>query len=71
MGGRADRGGGLLGYNDGTISQSYATGAVIGSIRRGVLVGFNLGTVSQSYATGAVSGSSSMGWAGRAITTAP
>jgi filamentous hemagglutinin family protein len=56
--------GGLVGWNNGgTISQSYATGAVSGTlVDAGGLVGFNYGgTISQSYATGAVSGGNSVG----------
>ena len=51
--------GGLVGANYGTISSSYATGAVSGSgYYTGGLVGYNYGgTISNSYATGAVSGS--------------
>ena len=51
--------GGLVGFNDdGTVSGSYATGAVAGTgDNMGGLVGFNDdGTVSVSYATGAVAG---------------
>ncbi|RVU11965.1 GLUG motif-containing protein, partial [Methylobacterium oryzihabitans] len=63
----ASRVGGLVGNNDGgTVSQSYATGAVTGgtdSTYVGGLVGRSLigGTVSQSYATGPVSGSNDVG----------
>ena len=54
--------GGLVGYNYyGTISQSYATGAVTGAYTVGGLVGWNRGTISQSYATGAVTGAHSVG----------
>ena len=50
-----------MGSNTGTVSGSYASGAVTGSsgaVRVGGLVGsvFNGGTISDSYATGAVSG---------------
>ena len=50
--------GGLVGYNNtGTVSNSYATGAVTGSSDVGGLVGYSFeGTVSNSYATGAVTG---------------
>ena len=63
--------GGLVGFNDGTVTQSYATGAVSGSDMGwaiGGLVGYNNnGMVTSSYATGAVSGGSSdigglVGW---------
>jgi hypothetical protein len=52
--------GGLVGVNNGTIAQSYATGAV--SIEceypcsAGALVNINRGTITQSFATGAVLG---------------
>jgi hypothetical protein len=48
--------GGLVGVNDGTIEQCYATGAVTGGSDVGGLVGGNGGTVGQCYATGAVTG---------------
>ena len=49
--------GGLVGFNqDGTISNSYATGSVTGLVRVGGLVGESGGTVSNSYATGSVTG---------------
>jgi filamentous hemagglutinin family protein len=47
----------LVGYNNGTISNSYATGAVSGSGWDGGLVGANFGSIGTSYATGAVTGS--------------
>ena len=58
-------GGGLAGSNEGTISNSYATGEVISSASAsfsysysGGLVGYNYqGTVSNSYATGEVTSS--------------
>ncbi len=48
--------GGLTGFNDGTISNSYAIGAVqVGPYgNAGGLTGENDGTISNSYATGAV-----------------
>ncbi len=50
--------GGFVGDNqDGTISNSYATGAVSttnGDVTRGGFAGFNLGSITNSYATGAV-----------------
>ncbi|MET3722572.1 MBG domain-containing protein [Sphingomonas trueperi] len=47
--------GGLVGYNAGTISRSFATGAVKGSVEIGGLVGANVGGVIElSYATGDV-----------------
>jgi filamentous hemagglutinin family protein len=66
--------GGLVGYNGGTISQSYATGAVnagaTGSSSGatgqpiGGLVGSNSGQIVGSYATGAVTGTGSNGVGG-------
>ncbi|WP_321431013.1 PGF-pre-PGF domain-containing protein [uncultured Methanolobus sp.] len=56
--------GGLVGRNNGAVSNSYATGNVTGSLNVGGLVGFNVGTVStvsNSYATGNVTGSSNVG----------
>jgi hypothetical protein len=51
------RAGGLVGANSGTISQSYATGAVSGtSLDAGGLVAENSGTITQSFASGNVSG---------------
>ena len=54
--------GGLVGYNYGTISNSYATGEVTVSTSYssgGGLVGYNYGTISNSYATGEVTSSGS------------
>jgi hypothetical protein len=54
--------GGLVGFNSGTVSNSYATGSVSGYNNVGDLVGGNiLGAISNSYATGSVSGSSDVG----------
>jgi filamentous hemagglutinin family protein len=54
--------GGLVGINqDGTISTSYAAGAVSGSHRVGGLVGASTGLVSDSYAVGTVTGRSEVG----------
>jgi len=51
--------GGLVGYNGGTVTNSYATGSVSGSEYVGGLVGGNDdGTVTNSYATGSVNGAS-------------
>ena len=48
--------GGLVGYNGGSISNSYTTGAVSSTGNTiGGLVGNNAGSISNSYATGAVS----------------
>jgi len=50
--------GGLVGFNYGTVQNSYATGSVSDSGNYvGGLVGFNYGTVENSYATGSVSSS--------------
>ena len=57
QGERLIRGGGLAGHNQGTISVSYATGAVATGLGySGGLVGENSGTIAASYATGLVSG---------------
>ena len=48
--------GGLVGYNDGIISASYAWGNVLGLNSVGGLVGWNDGSISASYAKGKVSG---------------
>ena len=55
--------GGLVGFNFGTITSSYATGSVsgLGLANLGGLVGHNGGTISSAYATGAVSGSRYVG----------
>jgi type II secretion system protein G len=47
--------GGLVGWNDGSITDCYATGSVTGN-NTGGLVGWNDGTITNSYATGSVSG---------------
>ncbi|WP_161853835.1 MBG domain-containing protein [Bradyrhizobium sp. CCBAU 051011] len=52
--------GGLVGRNEGAITQAYATGAVGGFIAGG-LAGLNLGTITQTYAAGAVSGLGNLG----------
>ena len=55
-------GGGLAGFNSGTIIHSYATGSVSGSyLSTGGLVGKNYGTISHSYASVAVSGKYTVG----------
>ncbi len=48
--------GGLVGYSNGSIENSYATGDVSGGERVGGLVGWNNGSIENSYATGDVSG---------------
>jgi hypothetical protein len=50
----SSRVGGLVGYNSGTVSNSYATGSVTGISSIGGLVGENEGTISNSFATGSV-----------------
>ena len=53
--------GGLVGENDGTITNSYATGTVSGAGDRfiGGLVGASRGMITNSYATGSVVGTAS------------
>jgi len=53
--------GGLVGWNRGTMSNSYSTGRVTGGWRVGGLVGHNSGNVSNSYSTGRVIGYGSVG----------
>jgi len=54
--------GGLLGYNDGTVSNSYSAGNVTGEGAVGGLVGVNAeGTVSDSYSAGNVTGDMGVG----------
>ena len=48
--------GGLVGDNNGTISNTYNTGNVTGSLSVGGLVGINDSRVTNSYATGTVKG---------------
>ena len=49
--------GGLVGYNQGTITRSYATGEITGRGKVAGLVGSNSsGTITNSYATGAATG---------------
>jgi filamentous hemagglutinin family protein len=47
--------GGLIGYNDGTVTNSFANVAMSGSIAGG-LVGFNYGTIGDSAASGQILG---------------
>ncbi|MDR2583765.1 MAG: T9SS type A sorting domain-containing protein [Fibromonadaceae bacterium] len=49
--------GGLVGYNEGIISNSYVTGNVSGEYGIGGLVGENNGTISNSHTTGNIWGS--------------
>jgi len=51
--------GGLVGYNDGTITNSYATGSVTGGVYAGGLVGLNYSTITNSYWDKETSGQSS------------
>ncbi|MGJ0313568.1 hypothetical protein NG750_03495 [Aliarcobacter cryaerophilus] len=52
----------MVGYNHGTISNSYSSGSVNGHSYVGGLVGINNnGTISNSYATGSVNGHSYVG----------
>ena len=53
--------GGLVGYNQGAIQSSYATGAVTGAANAGGLVGTNNATITASYATGEVGGTATFG----------
>jgi hypothetical protein len=53
--------GGLVGIDDGTVSNSYSSGNVTGGTAIGGLVGINDGTVSNSYATGTVTGEGAVG----------
>ncbi len=54
--------GGLLGYNFGTVTKCYATGAVLSANYAGGLVGYNnAGSVQNTYATGSVSSNSYVG----------
>ncbi|MGI5838489.1 MAG: immunoglobulin-like domain-containing protein [bacterium] len=53
--------GGLVGNNDGTITDSFATGAVSGNIGVGGLVGITYGGISNSYAAGEVEGKDHVG----------
>ncbi|MCZ8172274.1 MAG: filamentous hemagglutinin N-terminal domain-containing protein, partial [Brevundimonas sp.] len=54
--------GGLVGWNQGAITQAYATGMVAGQSHVGGLVGSNeAGSITQAYATGMVAGSNYVG----------
>jgi hypothetical protein len=48
--------GGLVGWNEGTITNCYSTGSVTGDYYVGGLVGRNYGTITNCYATDRVSG---------------
>jgi hypothetical protein len=54
--------GGLVGKNEGTVSNSYSSGNVTGNLNVGGLVGYNFfGTVTDSYSTGSVTGQNNVG----------
>ena len=56
--------GGLVGWNQATLSNSYSSGSVTGDSRVGGLVGDNWyyrGILSNSYSTGSVTGSTQVG----------
>jgi hypothetical protein len=53
--------GSLVGYNRGTVKNSYARGDVTGDLDVGSLVGVNDGTVSNSYSSGSVTGRDGVG----------
>ena len=55
--------GGLVGYNVGSITNSYAAAvSVMGNAHAsGGLVGYNFGTISNSYASGSITGGSRVG----------
>ena len=53
--------GGLVGYNHGTITNSYSNGSVNGLSRVGGLVGYSFGTITNSYSSGSVTGDYDVG----------
>ena len=53
--------GGLVGHNEGSISESYASGSVQGNKDVGGLVGHNSGSISNSHSSGKVTGSTNVG----------
>ena len=53
--------GGLVGWNEGDVSDSYSTGSVTGDEDVGGLVGINDGAVSNSCSTGSVTGDEDVG----------
>jgi len=54
--------GGLVGKNEGTVSNSYSSGNVTGNLNVGGLVGWNFGgTVTDTYASGSVTGQNNTG----------
>jgi len=57
-----DNAGGLVGKNEGTVSNSYSAGNVTGNANVGGLVGWNFkGTVTDTYSTGNVTGLDNVG----------
>jgi hypothetical protein len=59
--GTGDRAGGLAGYNEATICNSYSTGTVRGTQYVGGLVGDNHGTIANTYNASAVRGNEAAG----------
>jgi hypothetical protein len=60
--GKSDYIGGLVGWNDGTVTDSYCVGSVTGRRQVGGLVGHNhVGTVRDSYFSGSVAGEDGVG----------
>ncbi|MEB3792887.1 filamentous hemagglutinin N-terminal domain-containing protein [Acinetobacter sp. IK40] len=53
--------GGLVGRNDGTVTNSYSTSWVDGNSSVGGLIGSNAGTIEYSYSNGAVTGVNNIG----------
>ncbi|MCL2283610.1 MAG: hypothetical protein FWC26_09885, partial [Fibromonadales bacterium] len=53
--------GGLVGYNAGTISNSYFSGTVTGTSNIGGFAGDNISTISSSYSIGTVTGGEDIG----------
>jgi hypothetical protein len=53
--------GGLVGWNEGDVSDSYSTGSVTGDENVGALVGINYGAVSNSCSSGSVTGNVDIG----------
>ena len=53
--------GGLVGWNRGVVTGSYAAGRVVGDDFVGGLVGWNVGVIAASYATGRVTGDLTVG----------
>ncbi len=59
--GTGDLVGGLVGNNNGSVSNCYSIGVVTGNSDVGGIVGLNLGSVSNCYNTGSVTGNSDVG----------